>query len=178
MKKIAFLVTDDFEDDELSIPYQRLKEAGHKVLLVGTAQGKTIVGKRRRARFQIDLAVESVKADDFDALVIPGGYSPDRLRLSESTVNLVRDFYQKGRPLAAICHGPQLLISADVVRNRQLTCWPSVIVDVQNAGGIYRNKSVVIDNNLITSRGPADIPQFVDAIISLLEGAKQEQLGA
>lgn len=149
MKKIAFLVADDFEDDELTLPYRRLKDSGYQVLLIGTAKGKTIVGKRRRARYRTDLAVDSVKADDFDALVIPGGYSPDRLRLNENAVNLVGEFYKTGRPLAAICHGPQLLISADVIRNRQVTGWPSIVIDIKNAGADYVNRAGVIDGNLI-----------------------------
>lgn len=178
MKKIAFLATDDFEDDELKIPYEKLKELGYKVVLVGTSQGKEITGKRRRAAYVTDLSVESVKVDDFDAVVIPGGYSPDRLRLNKQMVEFVKDFYKTYKPIAAICHGPQLLISAGVIRDHKITGWPSIVVDIKNAGGRYVDQAVVIDRNIISSRKPADIPQFIDAIISELDKTDKEQISA
>ncbi len=169
-KKIAILATDYFEDSELKIPYERLKDAGFKVLVIGPVEGKEITGKRGRFTTRTDLAVDSVSVDDFDALVIPGGYSPDRLRLNPGAVEFTRDFMRSGRPVAAICHAAQLLISAEAVRGRTLTCWPSVAVDVKNAGGRYVDKAIVVDNNLITSRKPDDLPIFIDAIISAVEG--------
>ena len=177
-KKIAILATDNFEDSELKEPYERLREAGFKVLIVGPAQGVEIVGKKHQYRVRTDLAVDSVAVDDFDALVIPGGYSPDRLRLNRPAVDLTRAFGLSGKPLAAVCHGPQLLISADLVRGRKLTSWPSVAIDVINAGGNYVDEPVVVDGNLITSRKPADLPQFIDAIIAALKEDKEEQLTA
>ena len=169
MKKIAILATDDFEDLELQVPLERLKEAGYKVLVVGPVGGKIIVGKKGRYRVKTDLGVDSVKPGDFDALIVPGGYSPDRLRLNMAAVELVRAFGLDRRPIAAICHGPQLLISAGLVNGRTLTSWPSVAIDVKNAGGHYVDEPVVIDGNLVTSRKPADLPQFIDAIISVLQ---------
>ena len=176
-KKIAILATDYFEDSELKIPYERLKDAGFKVLVIGPVEGKDITGKRGRFTIRTDLAVDSVNIDDFDALVIPGGYSPDRLRLNPGAVEFTRDYMHSGRPVAAICHAAQLLISAETVKDRTLTCWPSVAVDVENAGGRYVDKAIVVDDNLITSRKPDDLPVFIDAIIAAVEG-DEAQLSA
>ena len=176
-KKIAILATDYFEDSEVKAPYERLKDAGFKVMIVGPVEGKEITGKRGRFTVRTDLAIDSVNVDDFDALVIPGGYSPDRLRLNPSAVEFARDFVRSGRPVAAICHAAQLLISAKVVKDRTLTCWPSVAVDLENAGAHYIDKAIVIDKNLITSRKPEDLPVFIDAIISAIEG-DEAQLSA
>lgn len=175
-KRIAILATDEFEDLELSAPYERLRDAGFKVLILGPTAGREIVGKRGGS-FRTDMGVESVSPDDFDALVIPGGYSPDRLRLNTNAVEFTRAFGATGKPIAAICHAPQLLISANLVRGRTLTSWPSLAIDIENAGGNYVDKPIVVDKNLITSRKPGDIPQFIDAIISLLE-EDEEQLSA
>ncbi len=176
-KKIAILATDYFEDSELKAPYGRLKDAGFKVMIVGPVEGKEITGKRGRFTVRTDLAIDSVNVDDFDALVIPGGYSPDRLRSNPGAVAFARDFMRSGRPVAAICHAAQLLISAKVVKDRTLTCWPSVAVDLENAGAHYIDKAIVIDKNLITSRKPEDLPVFIDAIISAIEG-DEAQLSA
>ena len=105
---------------------------------------------------------------DFDALVIPGGHAPDKMRMRHAMVDLARDAMEAGKPVAAICHGPQLLISANALRGRTLTCWPSIAIDVKNAGGLYVDKPVVEDGNLITSRKPDDVPMFSEAIIRAL----------
>lgn len=173
-KKIAILATDDFEDSELQVPYERLRDAGFKVLVVGPVSGSKLTGKRGEYSITTDLGVESVKPNDFDALVIPGGYSPDRLRMNPAAVDFVRDFGNSGRPLAAICHAAQLLISAGLVSGRTLTCWPSVAIDVKNAGGRYVDEPIVVDRNLISSRKPGDLPVFVDAIIAALEEGEAE----
>ena len=106
---------------------------------------------------------------DFDALIVPGGYAPDRMRMRHAMVDLVRDACAAGKPVAAICHGPQLLISADVLRDRTVTCWPSIAIDVRNAGGLYVDRPVVQDRNLITSRKPDDVPQFTAALLKALD---------
>ena len=108
---------------------------------------------------------------DFDALVIPGGHAPDKMRMRHAMVDLARDAMEAGKPVAAICHGPQLLISANALRGRTLTCWPSIAIDVKNAGGLYVDKPVVEDGNLITSRKPDDVPVFSEAIIRALHVA-------
>lgn len=176
-QKIAILAADGFEDSEVVEPFTRLREAGFKVLIVGPVEGQEIVGKRGDFKITVDISVDAVKVSDFDALVIPGGYSPDRLRLNDKAIDFARDFQLALKPVAAICHGPQLLISADTVKGRTLTASPSVAVDIKNAGGNYVDEPVVIDGNLITSRKPADLPQFINAIIATFE-EKEEQLTA
>ena len=114
-------------------------------------------------------AAGKVRVADLDAVIVPGGYAPDKMRMRHAMVDLVRDAAQAGKPVAAICHGPQLLISADVVRGRTLTCWPSIAVDVRNAGGLYVDRPVVQDGFLITSRKPDDVPQFTAALLKALE---------
>jgi len=178
MKKIAFLVTDGFEDIEVKVPYSRLKELGYKTVIVGTTEGREITGKRGKVTYRTELSIESIKKEDFDAIVIPGGYSPDKLRMNKEVVDFVREFYKTNKPIAAICHGPQLLITARVLNGHQLTGWESIAVDIENAGGDYLNNSVVIDRNIISSRKPHDIPQFIDAIISELDKGEKEELSA
>jgi protease I len=162
------LVEDEFEDVELTGPLEALRAAGAAVVVVGPAEGSTYRGKRGNAAVTADLAAGGARMRDFDALVIPGGYAPDRMRMRHAMVDLARDAMEAGKPVAAICHGPQLLISANAIRGRTLTCWPSIAIDVKNAGGLYVDKPVVEDGNLITSRKPDDVPMFSDAIIRAL----------
>ena len=178
MKKIAFLVTDGFEDIEAKVPYDRLKELGYKTVIVGTAEDREITGKRGKVKYKTELSIESVGKEDFDAIVIPGGYSPDRLRLNKEVVDFVREFYTTNKPIAVICHGPQLLITARVLSGHQVTGWESIAVDIENAGADYLDNSVVIDRNIISSRKPKDIPQFIDAIISEIDKSEKEELTA
>jgi len=117
----------------------------------------------------VDAAADNVKAEDFDAVIIPGGYAADKMRLHQSMVDLVRKAYDLGKVVAAICHGPQLLISADIVRGRRVTSWPSVAVDLRNAGADWIDAPIVQDGNLITSRKPADLPRFNKAISEALQ---------
>jgi protease I len=167
-KRVAMLVEDDFEDRELTGPLEALRGAGATVTLVGPTAGTQFKGKRGEAIVTSDLAAGSAKMKDFDALVIPGGHAPDKMRMRHAMVDLARDAMEAGKPVAAICHGPQLLISANSLRGRTLTCWPSIAIDVKNAGGLYVDKPVVEDSNLITSRKPDDVPAFNEAIIRAL----------
>ena len=167
-KRVAILVEDDFDDRELTGPVDALRAAGATVTLVGASQGTTYRGKRGEAVVTSDLAAGAARMTDFDALVIPGGYAPDRMRMRHAMVDLTREAMEAGKPVAAICHGPQLLISANALRGRTLTCWPSIAVDVKNAGGLYVDKPLVEDGNLITSRKPDDVPLFSEAIIRAL----------
>jgi len=167
-KRVAMLVEDGFEDRELTGPLDALRGAGAAVTIVGGAANAEYRGKRGDAVVTSDVAAGSAKMADFDALVIPGGYAPDKMRMRHAMVDLARDAMESGKPVAAICHGPQLLISANVLRGRTLTCWPSIAIDVKNAGGLYVDKPVVEDGNLITSRKPDDVPVFNDAIIRAL----------
>jgi protease I len=139
------------------------------VTVIGPVAGRDYAGKGGQI-VRCDRAAGAVRAADFDALIIPGGYAPDRMRMRHAMVDLARDTFAAGKPVAAICHGPQLLISADVLRGRTMTCWPSIAVDVRNAGGLYVDRPVVQDSNLITSRKPDDVPVFTAAILKALEG--------
>jgi len=167
-KRIAILVEEEFEDHELTDPLDALREAGARVMVVGPMAGAQYRGKRGQATVTADLGAGSVRAIDFDAVIIPGGHAPDRMRLRHAMVDLVREAMQAGKLVAAICHGAQVLISADALRGRTLTCWPSIAIDVKNAGGLYVDKPVVEDGNLITSRKPDDVPAFSEAVIRAL----------
>jgi protease I len=167
-KRVAMLVEDEFEDRELTGPLEALRSAGVTVTIVGPTAGAQFRGKRGEAVVTSDLAAGAARMNDFDALVIPGGHAPDKMRMRHAMVDLARDAMEADKPVAAICHGPSLLISANVLRGRTLTCWPSIAIDVKNAGGRYVDKPVVEDGNLITSRKPDDVPVFSEAIIRAL----------
>jgi protease I len=167
-KRVAMLVENEFEDRELTGPLDALRAAGVNVTLVGATAGAEYKGKRGTATVTADIGAGAAKAKDFDAVVIPGGHAPDKMRMRHAMVDLARDAMEAGKPVAAICHGPQVLISANVLRGRTLTCWPSIAIDVKNAGGLYVDKPVVEDGNLITSRKPDDVPVFSEAIIRAL----------
>ena len=167
-KRVAILVEEDFEDRELVGPLEALRNAGATVTIVGPTAGAEFRGKRGNAVVTSDLAAGAASIRNFDALVIPGGYAPDKMRMRHAMVDLARDAMDAGKPVAAICHGPQLLISANVLHGRTLTCWPSIAIDLKNAGGLYVDKPVVEDGNLITSRKPDDVPVFCEAIIRAL----------
>jgi len=164
-KRIAMLVEDEFEDRELTGPLDALRAAGATVVVVGPTAGASFKGKRGEAVVVSDIAAGAARMKDFDAIVIPGGYAPDRMRMRHAMVDLAREAMDGGKTVAAICHGPQLLISANALRGRTLTYWPSIAIDVKNAGGLYVDKPVVEDGNLITSRKPDDVPAFSEAII-------------
>lgn len=166
--RVAILVEDLFEDTELTGPRDALAAAGAQVVLVGPMAGKAYTGKHG-AIVTADLAAGAARVDDFDAVVVPGGFAPDKMRLRHAMVDLVRDTFAAGKPLAAICHGPSVLINANVLRGRTLTCWPSIAVDVKNAGGRYVDRPVVEDGHLITSRKVDDLGAFTDAIIRQLD---------
>jgi protease I len=168
-KRVAILVEEGFEDSELIGPLEGLRGAGVTVAIIGPAAGREYLGKRGEV-VTSDQSAGAVRAADFDAVIIPGGYAPDRMRMRHAMVDLARDTFDAGKPVAAICHGPQLLISADVLRGRTVTCWPSIAVDVRNAGGLYVDRPVVQDGNLITSRKPDDVPVFTATILKALEG--------
>jgi protease I len=167
-KRVAMLVEDEFEDRELTGPLETLRAAGAVVTVIGPARGASYRCKNGETTMTAELSAGEARMRDFDALVIPGGHAPDKMRLRHAMVDLARDAMEAGKPVAAICHGPQLLISAGTLRGRTLTCWPSIAIDVKNAGGLYVDKPVVEDGNLITSRKPDDVPAFSDAIIRAL----------
>jgi protease I len=173
-KRIAILVEQEFEDSELSGPRDALIAAGATVVMVGPISGAEYRGKRGEAVVTSELAAGAAHMKDFDALVIPGGHAPDKMRMRHAMVDLTRDAMDANKPVAAICHGPQLLISANALRGRTLTCWPSIAIDVKNAGGLYVDKPVVEDGNLITSRKPDDVRAFSEAIVRAVAGRKPQ----
>ena len=164
MARIAFVVADDFEDSEFRKPYDALRAAGHTIEVLGAEAGKTVTGKKQQERVKIEAAASARDPDAFDALVIPGGYSPDHLRMNADVVAFVSRMVKSGKLIAAVCHGPQLLIEVDAVKGKQLTSWPSVRTDLENAGATWVDKEVVTDGKLITSRKPDDLPAFAKAI--------------
>jgi protease I len=169
MARIAFVVDEMFEDSEFRVPYDKLRAAGHEVVVVGLEKGKRVHGKKGKEKVTIDRAADEVRGEDFDALVIPGGYSPDHLRTSLDVVRLVRHVYEAGKLVAAVCHGPWLLVEAEAIDGRSVTSWPSIKTDLINAGARWVDREVVEDGNVITSRNPGDLEAFTAAILRRLE---------
>jgi len=177
-RKVAFLATDGVEEVELTAPWNALKQAGADVVLVSDKSGQ-IQGMNHDTKsktFPVNVEVTSVTARDFDALVLPGGVAnPDKLRTNKDAVTFVRDFMELDKPVAAICHGPWLLVEADAVRGRTITSWPSLETDVRNAGGAWVDKQVQLDQKLLTSRKPDDLPAFCARLVELLSSAIDER---
>jgi deglycase len=178
-KKIAFLATDMVEQVELTGPWAALKGAGAKLELVSIKDGE-IQGFNhydKADKFKVDKTVEEVSASDYDALVLPGGVgNPDTLRMDENAVQFVHEFFQQGKPVGAICHAPWMLIEAGVVRDRTVTSWPSLRTDLKNAGANRVDQEVVVDDGLVTSRWPDDIPAFSKKLIEeFAEGRHEAQ---
>jgi protease I len=167
-QRVAILVEADFEDSEFQETMRAMNGVGARVMVVGSGSRKSYRGKRGKVRARVDITADRANARDFDAVIVPGGYAPDKMRLHQSMIDLVRKAYSSGKIVAAICHGPQLLISAGVVRGHSVTSWPSIAVDLVNAGANWVDEPVVQDGNLITSRKPADLPRFNKAIIKAL----------
>jgi protease I len=167
MAKVAFVLGDDFEDSEFKVPYDRIREAGHKVTVVGTDTTE-VKGKKGKEKFTPEATPKEVNADQFDAVVIPGGYSPDKLRTDDGIVSLVQKIYGADKPVAAICHAGSLLIEADAVNGKRMTSWPSIRTDLINAGARWEDSEVVEDGNVITSRKPDDLDAFCAAILQRL----------
>ena len=177
-KKVAFLATDMVEQVELTEPWKAVEQAGADIDLVSLEEGE-IQGFNHYDKadtFSVDRTVEDASAEDYDALVLPGGVgNPDSLRTDEYAVRFVREFFDAGKPVAAICHAPWMLVEADVVRGRKLTSFWSIKTDVKNAGGKWVDEEVVLDGILVTSRSPKDIPTFNK---TLLEEFAKTPVGA
>ena len=170
-KHVLIMATDRFEESELFGPRELLLGRGAQVTLSSLAMAE-IIGTVHDApgrRIKPDMLIEDAKERDYDALLLPGGVgNPDRLRMDRDAVALVRAFADAGKPIAAICHGPWLLVEADVVRGRQVTCWPSIRTDLANAGAVVVDVAAVTDGNIITSRKPDDVPAFTEALAKAL----------
>ena len=175
MAKVAFVLADDFEDSEFKKPYDCVREAGHKATVVGTETGKEVKGKKGKEKFTIESTPDHVSADQFDALIIPGGYSPDKLRMNEEARRFVREMERAKKPFAVICHAPWLLISAGLAKSRRMTSYYTIQDDLRNAGADWVDEEVVRDQNWVTSRQPDDIPAFNRAMAELLSGVRARQ---
>ena len=178
-KRVAFLATDMVEQVELTEPWKAVKDAGGTPELVSLEEGE-IQGFNHYDKadtFKVDRTVEEARAEDYDALVIPGGVgNPDTMRTDENAVQLVRDFFEQGKPVGVICHGPWMLVEAGVVRGRKVTSWPSLQTDIRNAGGDWVDQEVVVDDGLVTSRKPDDLPAFNEKIVEeFCEGRHEQQ---
>jgi len=178
-KRVAFLATDMVEQVELTEPWKAVEDAGATPELVSLKEGE-IQGFNHYDKadtFRVDRTVEEASADDYDALVIPGGVgNPDTMRMDENAVEFTRQFFEQGKPVGVICHGPWMLIEAGVVRGRKVTSWPSLRTDIRNAGGEWVDQEVVVEQGLVTSRKPADLPAFNEKIVEeFAEGRHEEQ---
>lgn len=168
-KKVAVVITKLFEDVEFTSPKEELENAGHTLTTIGFEAGETVEGKKGEVSVTIDKSIDDVSPEDFDALLIPGGFSPDQLRKDDRFLEFTRSFSNDSKPIFSICHGPQLLINAEVVKGKDITSVKQVAVDLKNAGANFYDKEVVIDNSgLISSRTPDDLPAFNKAMVDAL----------
>lgn len=170
-KKVAVVLADSFEDVEYTSPVEALNKEGFETVVIGTEAGQTVKGKKESTEVTIDKGIDEVKAEDFDALLIPGGVSPDNLRGDEQGRfgQFTTEFMNADKPIFAICHGPQLLIDTDQLKGRKLTSFLSVRKDLENAGAEVVDESVIVDGNLITSRTPDDLPDFNREAVNALK---------
>jgi protease I len=167
--RIACLLDTGFEDSEFRKPYGAFTEAGHKVTVIGLEPGKELEGYRGQERTRSEKGIDEVTPDQFDALFIPGGYSPDHLRMNQGMVAFTRAFFDDERPVFAVCHGPQLLITARVWKGRRLTAWATIQDDLRQLGADVVDEEVVVDRNLVTSRKPDDLDAFSRESLRMLE---------
>jgi protease I len=174
--KVAVILGESFEDSEFRVPYDRLKREGYEPVVIGVNRRKTLTGKAGRVKVKPDHNVDEVSPTEFEAVVIPGGYSPDHLRTDPRMVSLTREIFVTGKPVAAVCHAGSMLIEADIVDGRTVTSWPSIKTDLINAGARWVDREVVEDGNLITARKPEDLLAFTDALLRQLERWRVEAL--
>lgn len=169
-KRIAILATDGFEQSELEQPLKAYRDAGVSCDIVSLESGK-IQGMNHHDKadqFPVDKTLDQVSANDYDALMVPGGVAnPDALRMNDKAVGFVKDFFRQGKPVASICHGPWVLVEADVVKGRKVTSWPSLKTDLRNAGAQWVDEECVADKGLVTSRNPGDIPAFISKSVQV-----------
>jgi protease I len=177
--KVAFLASDMVEQVELTAPWKAVEQAGWEHELISLKGGEIQAAQHfdKGDTFPVDRKVGDADARDYDALVVPGGVAnPDMMRTSSEAVRFVRDFFEQGKPVAVICHGPWMLVEADVVRGRHVTSWPSLKTDIRNAGGLWEDSEVVVDNGLVTSRKPDDLPAFCAKLVEeFREGVHEGQ---
>jgi len=180
-KRVAILVTNGFEETELSSPKEALEDAGAETFIVSPAEKKVRAWDEKDwgSKFKVDVPLAGANSADFDALLLPGGVmNPDHLRLEPKAIEFIRDFFDARKPVAAICHGPWTLIDAGVAKGRRMTSYPSIKLDLKNAGANWVDEEVVVDNGLVTSRKPDDLPAFNRKMIEeFAEGIHNGQRG-
>ena len=167
--KIACVLGPQFEDSEFKEPYDAFRQAGHEVTIVGLEAGAQLEGSKGKVKATVDASFRDVKPDQFGALLIPGGSSPDKLRAHDEAAGFVKAFMRSNRPVFAICHGPQLLLTADEYKNHRMTAWKTIQGDLKKAGANVVDEEVVVDRNLVTSRQPSDIPAFIKESLKVLD---------
>ena len=165
--KALIISADNFEDSELLVPYYRLKEEGIQVEVASIKKG-SIKGKHGY-EVNVDKVLGEVNPDDYDILLLPGGKAPGTIRKERSALDIARHFFKKSKPVSAICHGPQTLLSAGVLRGRRATCYKSVAQEIKEGGAVYEDREVVVDKNLVTSRQPSDLPAFMRETMKMLK---------
>lgn len=164
--KALIISADNFEDTELLVPYYRLKEEGGEVDIASMKKG-SIKGKHGY-EVEANKALKEINPDYYDILVLPGGKAPETVRKDKNAIEIAKHFFQRNKPVAAICHGPQTLITAGLVKGRHATCYKSVAPEMKDAGALYEDKEVVVDGNLVTSRQPSDLPAFMRETLKML----------
>ncbi len=165
--KALIISADNFEDTELLVPYYRLKEDGIPVDIASINKGK-IKGKHGY-EVEVNKSLKEIKPDDYDILILPGGKAPEAIRREKEALDIARHFFAENKPVAAICHGPQTLISANLLKGRHATCYKTVADELKSAGALYEDKEVIVDGNLITSRQPSDLPTFMREIMRAIK---------
>jgi protease I len=179
--RVAILLTDGFEQVEMTKPREALQKAGAETHLISPKPGEVqgMNHDKPGDKFAVDRTLDSVSPNDYDALLQPGGVAnPDRLRMLPKAVAFFRDFHDQNKPMAVICHGPWMLVEADIVEGKTLTSWPSLKTDIRNAGGNWVDREVVVDGNLVTSRKPDDLPAFNREMLKVFQAFTPEQAGA
>ena len=164
--KVLFISGPGVEDIELWYPYMRMREEGFNVVLA--SPGKKDVTGKYGSTLRADVATNKARSRDFDALVVPGGRAPETVRMDRASIKLVREFAKDGKPIAAVCHGPQVLLSAGLIKNRRITSWPALQDDMRAAGARWEDREVVVDANLVTSRSPEDLPAFCREAVKMI----------
>ncbi|MDR4889547.1 type 1 glutamine amidotransferase domain-containing protein [Fredinandcohnia sp. QZ13] len=168
MAKVAFLVANDFEDSEMKNPYEEITKAGHEAVVIGLEKGIQYKGKKGTVAYISELTVGDADANEYDAVVIPGGSAPEDLRVNDEVVKFVKEMHNNSAVIAGICHGPQVMISADILKGHVVTSYRGIRDDVINGGATFIDKEVVVSNNIITSRTPKDEPAFIREILAKL----------
>jgi protease I len=168
MAKVCFLLANNYEDSEMKNPYDAVKQAGHQMVIVGLEKGAELKGKKGTISYTSDASINEVSAEEFAAVIIPGGSAPEALRVNNKVVEFVKQANDQGKIIAGICHGPQVMISADILKGKQITCYIGIRDDVKNAGADFLDQEVVVDGNVITSRTPKDEPAFIREILNKL----------